>query len=93
MAMFRNGTGSPSRWHKPRVSNATADLDGDGDLDLLTANYISDNVSVLNDGTGVFVAAAPVAAGNGPRGSEAGSLDATTHKRRVCTAARFGAAQ
>jgi hypothetical protein len=60
MAMFRNGTGSPFPTGTNPVSNATADLDGDGDLDLLTANYISDNVSVLlNNGAGVFVAGAP----------------------------------
>src|SRR3954454_22496571 len=77
MATFRNGTGSPfpTGGTNP-VSNATADLDGDGDLDILTANYISDNVSVLlNNGAGVFVAAAPVAVVNGPREVEAGDLD------------------
>ena len=31
------------------------DVDGDGDLDILTANYSSANVSVrLNDGSGNF---------------------------------------
>src|SRR5204863_478292 len=45
-------------------------------LDLLVTNYISDNVSVLlNNGAGVFVAAAPVAVVNGPREVEAGDLD------------------
>ena len=74
--MFVNGTGSPFPTGTNPVSNATADLDGDGHLDLLTANYISDNVSVLlNNGTGAFVAGAPVAVGNGPREIEAGDLD------------------
>src|SRR4051812_23126263 len=77
MAMFRNGTGSPfpTGGTNP-VSNVTADLDGDGDLDLLLTNYISDNVSVLlNNGAGVFAAAAPVAVTNGPREIVAGDLD------------------
>jgi len=76
MAMFRNGAGSPFPTGTNPVSNATADLDGDGDLDLLFANYISDNVSVLlGDGHGGFVASAPVAAGNGPRTVKVGDLD------------------
>ena len=76
MAMFRNGPGSPFPVGTNPVSNATADLNGDGHLDLLTANYISDNVSVLfGDGHGGFVAAAPVAVGNGPRQIQSGDLD------------------
>ena len=74
--MFRTGTGSPFPTGSNPVSNATADLDGDGDLDLLTANYISDNVSVLlNNGAGAFVAGTAVPVGNGPREVEAGDLD------------------
>ena len=39
------------------VSVAVGDVDGDGNLDLLTANISSDNVSVrLNDGSGNFTA-------------------------------------
>src|SRR6187549_2883536 len=76
MAMFVNGTGSPFPTGTNPVSNAAADLDGDGDVDLLTANYISDNASVLlNNGSGVLVAGAPVAVGNGPRQIHAGDLD------------------
>src|SRR4029077_10397371 len=60
MAMFRNGPGSPFPVGTNPVSNATADLNGDGHLDLLTANYISDNASVLfGDGNGGFTAAPP----------------------------------
>ncbi|UCC79615.1 MAG: VCBS repeat-containing protein, partial [Candidatus Zixiibacteriota bacterium] len=45
----------------------TSDLDGDGDLDLAAANYISDNVSVLlNNGDGTFAAPVNYAVGNGP---------------------------
>jgi len=73
MAMFRNGPGSPFPVGTNPVSNATADLNGDGHLDLLTANYISDNVSVLfGDGHGGFIAAAPVPVGNGPRQIQSG---------------------
>ena len=76
MAMFRNGPGSPFPVGTNPVSNATADLNGDGHLDLLTANYISDNASVLfGDGNGGFTAAAPVAVGNGPRQIQSGDLD------------------
>ena len=35
MAMFRNGPGSPFPVGTNPVSNATADLNGDGHLDLL----------------------------------------------------------
>ena len=74
--MFSNATGSPFATGANPVSNATADLNGDGHLDLLFTNYISDNVSVLlGNGTGSFVAATPVAVVNGPREVEAGDLD------------------
>ena len=48
MPMFVNGTNSPFATGTNPVSIATADLNGDGPLDLLTTNYISDNVSVLS---------------------------------------------
>ena len=74
MAMFRNNGTFPTGTNP--VSNATADLNGDGHLDLLFTNYISDNVSVLlGDGDGGFTAAAPVAVGNGPREIVVGKLD------------------
>ena len=76
--MFRNGTGSPFPVGANPVSNATADLNGDGHLDLLTANYITDNVSVLfGDGNGGFIATTPVAVGNGPGKSRAAISTAT----------------
>ncbi|CAN7270565.1 FG-GAP-like repeat-containing protein [Rhizobium sp. LjRoot254] len=76
MAMFRAGTGSPFPVGTNPVSNATADLDGDGHLDLLFVNYISDNVSVLfGDGNGGFTAGAPVPVTNGPRQIKARDLD------------------
>lgn len=76
MPMFRQGAGSPFPVGTNPVSNATADLDGDGDLDLLFVNYISDNVSVLfNDGNGGFTAGTPVPVTNGPRQIKARDLD------------------
>ncbi|MEZ5803196.1 MAG: FG-GAP-like repeat-containing protein [Rhizobiaceae bacterium] len=76
MAMFRNGPGSPYPTGSNPVSNAVADLDGDGHLDLLTTNYISDNVSVLfGDGNGGFTAGTPVPVTNGPREVKTGDLD------------------
>ena len=58
------------------VSSATADLDGDGHLDLLVTNYITDNVSVLfGNGNGTFTAGTPVPVGNGPREVAVGFID------------------
>ena len=46
---------------------AVADLNGDGVPDLVTANYDSNNVSVLlGNGNGTFQAAQPFAVGSGP---------------------------
>lgn len=45
-----------------------ADLDGDGDIDLATANLPTDNTSVLlNDGRGGFQVQGVYTVGNGPR--------------------------
>jgi len=45
----------------------SADLDGDGDLDLAVANFFSDNVSILkNNGDGTYQSAVNYGAGNGP---------------------------
>ncbi len=47
---------------------ALADLDGDGDLDIVTADYYGDNVSVLmNDGEGIFTKEEQYQTGDGPR--------------------------
>ena len=76
MPMFVNGNGSPFPTGTDPVSIATADLNGDGHLDLLTTNYISDNVSVLfGNGHGVFTPQTPVPVTNGPREVKVGDLD------------------
>src|SRR5258707_6008565 len=76
MAMFRTGAGSPFPTGSNPVSNATADLNGDGHLDLLFTNYISDNVSVLfGNGSGGFTARPPRPVVDGPRAVEVGGLD------------------
>lgn len=78
MAIFRTN-GTTGIGSQP-VSNASADLDGDGHLDLLFTNYASDNVSVLfGDGAGGFTAGTPVPATNGPREIWVGDLNGDGH--------------
>ncbi|MFH2055061.1 MAG: FG-GAP-like repeat-containing protein [bacterium] len=49
------------------IGITAADLDGDNDIDIATANVFSDNVSVvLNDGAGVFGAHTDFPVTNGP---------------------------
>ncbi len=53
-----------------------ADVDGDGDLDLLVVNFSADSVSIrLNDGAGTFGAITPYSTGAGPIGVETGDFD------------------
>ncbi len=53
-----------------------ADLDGDGDLDIATANFGSGNVSVLlNNGNGTFATAQNYTAGTNSRALTAADLD------------------
>jgi len=53
----------------------TADLNGDGLLDLFTANWPSNNISILpNVGAGVFGAAGSAAVSGGPRAIVAADL-------------------
>ena len=56
-----------------------ADLDGDLNLDLVVANYSSDNVSILkNNGDGTFQTAVNYGAGNGPLSVFCADLDGDT---------------
>src|SRR5688572_4063308 len=58
------------------VSVAIGDLDGDGALDLATANQASNSVSVLlGNGQGAFGAAVSYAVGQDPRSVAIGDLD------------------
>jgi hypothetical protein len=53
------------------------DLDGDGDLDMVFANYFSYDASVLlNNGDGTFASQTRYSAGAGPYSVSLGDLDA-----------------
>jgi hypothetical protein len=57
-------------------SICAADLDGDGDIDLMTANQESDNVSVLlNNGSGTFAPQSTYEVGNEPSSMTAADVD------------------
>jgi FG-GAP-like repeat/RTX calcium-binding nonapeptide repeat (4 copies) len=54
----------------------TADLDGDGDLDLMTPNQAEDTASVLlNNGNGVFSSPVKLSVGNRPISTVGADLD------------------
>lgn len=66
---FEPALGSPFPTGEGPGSLATADFNGDGSLDLVSANFVSDDVSILfGDGAGSFSASESnaVAAGDGP---------------------------
>jgi hypothetical protein len=57
------------------VSITSADVNGDGIIDLLSTSYITDNVSILfGNGAGAFVATMPSVT-DGPRETKAGDID------------------
>jgi hypothetical protein len=71
----------------------TADIDGDGDLDLLTPNFTGNSVSIrFNSGSGVFSGTTNVTVGSQPRGLAVsdidgdGDLDITTSNYNANTA-------
>lgn len=54
----------------------TADLDGDGHLDLAVTNFLSDNVTVCRGlGNGTFTSVATLPGGSGPMDIDAADLD------------------
>jgi hypothetical protein len=72
---FVQAPGSPLAAQAPH-SEATADLNGDGKLDLAVANFDSDSVAIFpGDGTGGFGAPSAVAVGDGPLGLAVGDLN------------------
>ncbi|MFY8000206.1 MAG: beta strand repeat-containing protein, partial [Candidatus Kapaibacteriota bacterium] len=75
---FSPSPGSPFAAGTQPIFLAFGDVDGDGDLDLATANQTSNDVTVLlNNGSGTFAAAAnsPFAAGTQPNSVVFGDVD------------------
>lgn len=71
---------------------AAADLNDDGSVDLVTANSLTDNVSVLlNTGGGAFTAPRTYAIGDSPRSVAVGDLDGDGAKDVVVANRAFGA--
>ncbi len=74
--LFVEAAGSPVQVGAEPHSVAAADLNRDGKLDLATANYGSDDVSILlGNGAGQYSASPPVAVGDGPMGLAIGDLN------------------
>jgi hypothetical protein len=72
--LFSNGSEVPVG-DEPRSVQA-ADVDADGDLDLLTVNRLGNTVSIrLNDGHGIFSGTREVAVGAQPRELALGDVD------------------
>ncbi len=78
---LNNGSGTFSGGSDPTVgtgptSVAVGDVDGDGDLDLLTASITANTVSVrFNNGSGTFSSGSDPAVGRGPQSVAVGDVD------------------
>ena len=73
---FSQATNSPFTVGSSPFAVAVGDLNGDGNLDIVTANSGSNNVSVLlGVGNGSFNAASPVSVGASPMGIALGDMD------------------
>jgi Leucine-rich repeat (LRR) protein len=70
-------TGSPfSVTSFDPIATVAADVDNDGDADLITANYGAPTITVLkNNGSGAYAAQTFPALGGSPRGIDAGDID------------------
>lgn len=85
---FAEATGSPVGVGNSPFSVALGDLDGDGILDMASANDVDNRVSVLlGNGDGTFSEApgSPFDAGNSPRSIQLGDLDGDGNLDMVVT--------
>jgi FG-GAP-like repeat/Peptidase M10 serralysin C terminal/Calx-beta domain/FG-GAP repeat len=74
VALFISGGALPAGTSP--YATAVADLDGDGNLDLATANSGTNDISVrFGNGHGVFTLPVSLAVGTGPRDIAAGDID------------------
>lgn len=84
--LYQEGTASPYSIDGTSTTPddlVIADLDGDGDQDVVTANHGSDDVSVLlNDGSANLAlhANSPIAVGTDPAGLATARLDSDNHE-------------
>ncbi len=78
--LLNDGTGDFPHTYDVATGGAqglvTCDFDGDGNLDLATADYVNDQVHILtNDGTGQYVLTNTYSAGDAPWGMVLGDVD------------------
>ena len=77
--IFVHGAGSPLAVQAPH-SEAAADLNGDGKVDLAVASYATDSVAIFaGNGAGGFAAPISVAAGDGPLSLAVADLNRDGH--------------